>query len=178
MILRQVILLFALVCASALQADERILDYRSEIRVQPDGALHITETLRVRAEGREIRRGIYRDFPTRYRDRNGNRVVVDFTPVSVRRNGGSEPWHATDRANGVRVYAGSADRLLEPGVHEYELVYLTNRQLGYFERHDELYFNAVPIQMIYDRWTTQYSALWASHAADIKFQAEAKKENR
>ena len=39
----------------------------------------------------------------------------------------------------------------------------------------ELYFNAVPIQMIYDRWTTEYSALWASHAADIKYRAEAKK---
>jgi len=27
------------------------------------------------------------------------------------------------------------------------------------DRH--LYFNAVPIQMIYDRWTTEYSAVWA-----------------
>jgi predicted transcriptional regulator len=39
----------------------------------------------------------------------------------------------------------------------------------------ELFFNAVPIQMIYDRWTTEYSALWSSHAADIKYRAEAKK---
>ena len=41
-------------------------------------------------------------------------------------------------------------------------------------RRRRLYFNAVPIQMIYDRWTTEYSALWASHAADIKRKAEAK----
>ena len=40
----------------------------------------------------------------------------------------------------------------------------------------ELYFNAVPIQLIYDRWTTQYSAFWASHATDLKFQAEAKSQ--
>ena len=39
----------------------------------------------------------------------------------------------------------------------------------------ELFFNAAPIQMIYDRWTTDYSALWASHAIDIKFMAETKK---
>ena len=39
----------------------------------------------------------------------------------------------------------------------------------------ELFFNAASIQMIYDRWTTEYSALWASHATDIKFRAEAKK---
>ena len=39
----------------------------------------------------------------------------------------------------------------------------------------ELYFNAAPIQMIYDRWTTDYSALWASHVTDVIFKAEAKR---
>lgn len=40
-------------------------------------------------------------------------------------------------------------------------------------RKRELYFNAVPIQMIYDRWTTEYSSFWASKATDLKFQIEA-----
>ena len=140
---RLLLLLCALGLAVGLQADERILDYRSDIRVQPDGALHVTETLRVRAEGKAIRRGIYRDFPTRYRDRYGNRVVVDFTPVSVRRDGGSEPWHTERRSNGVRIYAGSSNRTVEPGIHEYEFVFVTNRQLGFFDQYDELYFNVV-----------------------------------
>ncbi len=38
----------------------------------------------------------------------------------------------------------------------------------------ELHFNVVPIQLIYDRWTTEYSQFWASHVTDIKFKAEAK----
>jgi len=42
----------------------------------------------------------------------------------------------------------------------------------------ELYFNAVPIQLIYDRWTTEYSALWASHVTDIKFKSETKKSKK
>ena len=37
-----------------------------------------------------------------------------------------------------------------------------------------LYFNAVPIQMIYDRWTTEYSAYWAGTMTRIKYLAEAK----
>ena len=49
----------------------------------------VSETIRVRAEGRDIRRGIYRDFPTRYRDRWGNRVNAEFVPLSVSRNGES-----------------------------------------------------------------------------------------
>jgi DNA-binding transcriptional ArsR family regulator len=36
-----------------------------------------------------------------------------------------------------------------------------------------LYVNAVPIQMIHERWTTEYSAYWAGQATRIKYFAEA-----
>jgi DNA-binding transcriptional ArsR family regulator len=36
----------------------------------------------------------------------------------------------------------------------------------------KLYFNAVPIQMIYDRWTDEYSAYWGGEVARIKYLAE------
>ncbi len=35
-----------------------------------------------------------------------------------------------------------------------------------------LYFNAVPIQMIHERWTTQYSALWAGQLTAFKHAVE------
>ena len=38
----------------------------------------------------------------------------------------------------------------------------------------ELYFNAAPIQLIYDRWTDEYSSFWATQAVDLKYQAEKK----
>jgi DNA-binding transcriptional ArsR family regulator len=41
-------------------------------------------------------------------------------------------------------------------------------------RRRRLYHNAVPIQMIYDRWTTEYSALWAGHVARVKYAVESK----
>ena len=107
--------LLLLLSPSAL-ADERILDYRSDILVHEDGWLTVTETLRVRAEGEQIRRGIYRDFPTRYKDQLGNSVRVEFEPQSVLRNGASEDWHSEERGNGVRIYIGSANRMLDPGI--------------------------------------------------------------
>jgi uncharacterized membrane protein YgcG len=142
MMLKRLLLLLLCVASSAA-ADERILDYRSHIEVHADGWLTVTETIRVQAEGQQIRRGIYRDFPTRYRDSLGNRVRVEFEPVSVLRNGSSEAWHTEDHSNGVRVYVGSSARLLDPGVHEYRLSFRTNRQLGFFDTYDELYFNAI-----------------------------------
>jgi uncharacterized protein YndB with AHSA1/START domain len=36
----------------------------------------------------------------------------------------------------------------------------------------ELYLNAIPIQSIYDRWISQYSARWASQLTSLKYQLE------
>ncbi|MEM8884364.1 MAG: helix-turn-helix domain-containing protein [Planctomycetota bacterium] len=35
-----------------------------------------------------------------------------------------------------------------------------------------LYFNPVPIQLIHDRWTTQYSAFWSERMVDLKSRVE------
>lgn len=35
-----------------------------------------------------------------------------------------------------------------------------------------LYFNAVPIQLIYERWSSEYSALWAGKMTALKYKLE------
>ena len=40
-----------------------------------------------------------------------------------------------------------------------------------------LYFNAVPIQMIHDRWTSEYSAYWSSNLTGIKYRAEMRAQS-
>jgi hypothetical protein len=135
-----IVLLFPLLGEQAF-ADERILSYHADVAIAADGELTVVETIRVRAERREIRRGIYRDFPTRYRDRYGRRVRVPFEVLSVTRDGRQEPWRVESAGAGRRVYIGSADVFLNPGEYAYELTYRTNRQIGFFEEHDELYWN-------------------------------------
>ena len=122
-------------------AAEEILDFHSAIIVQADGTVLVTETVQARAEGNQIKRGIYRDFPTDYRDRYGNRVKVSFDVLDVTRNGQAESFHSVQRSNGVRLYTGHKDRFLNHGVHTYEITYRTDRQLGFLENHDELYWN-------------------------------------
>jgi len=131
----------ALLLAVCASAEERILLFESEIVVSEDGALEITETIRVRAEGRAIRHGIYRDFPTLYRTRWLARRAVPFEVVRVLRDGRREPYHSKRLTNGVRIYIGSKGRTLKPGEYTYTLVYRTAKQLGFFEDHDELYWN-------------------------------------
>lgn len=141
MSLRLGLALVSLTLADLCLADERILDFHSEVSIVADGRMQVAERIRVRTEGTEIRRGIFRDFPTEYRDRLGNRYGVTFDVQSVRRDDAPEPYFEESRGNGVRVYVGSADRLLDPGEYTYEIRYTTDRQIGFFESHDELYWN-------------------------------------
>lgn len=131
----------AIACASLADADERIIRYASTITVHSDGTLDVHEEIQVRAEGQKIRRGIFRDFPTIYRGQDGREFRVGFDFLSARRNGQSEPWRTEGRSNGVRVYLGDANVVLPTGEHTYELDYRTDRQLGFFADHDELYWN-------------------------------------
>lgn len=123
------------------QDDERILRFHSDVTIHEDASLTVVETITVRCARDQIRRGIYRDFPTRYRDKWYMPIRVKFEIVSVKRNGNPEPYHTEDISNGVRTYFGSEIELLSVGEHTYEFTYQTDRQLGFFEDHDELYWN-------------------------------------
>ena len=111
-----------------------------------DGWIEVTERIKVRAEQKRIQRGIYRDFPTEYKDNLGNDHVVAFEPLTVLRNDEPEAFHTDDRYNGIRVYFGSSGRLVEPGEHTYTFRYRASRMLGYFEQHDELYWNVTGLE--------------------------------
>ncbi|MDH3988415.1 MAG: DUF2207 domain-containing protein [Gammaproteobacteria bacterium] len=130
-----------LLATGIASADERILSYHSDILIRADGWIEVTETIRVRAEGNQIRRGIYRDYPTQYEDRFGNDVEVLYEPRSVTRNGQPEDFNSESYRNGVRTYFGRSDRLLQPGEHTYAYRYDAGRMLGFFEDYDELYWN-------------------------------------
>ena len=137
-------LLIALVLfAAKAQAQERILSYDILVEVRKDASLDVTERIGVRAEGNQIRRGIYRDFPTRYKDRFGNQVKVALEVKSVERNDVIEPWFTEKMSNGVRINTGNDDFLPVPADYVYTLRYRTTRQLGFFSDHDELYWNAI-----------------------------------
>ena len=46
---------------------------------------------------------------------------------------------------------------------------IVSRKEGRTRRH---YVNAAPIQMIYDRWTTEWSALWGGRLAEVTYRVE------
>src|SRR5258708_27377949 len=126
---------------SALAHSERILDYQSDITLEDDGSLQVTETITVRSTGHKIRHGIFRDFPTSYKDPYNNRYTVGFEMLSATRDSAPEKFRVEDQFNGKRIYLGNLNALVSPGRHVYTLTYTTNRQLGFYKDHDELFWN-------------------------------------
>ena len=114
----------------ASYASERILSFDSRIIVHKDSTMTVTETIKVNAEGNQIKRGIYRDFPTKYtiyRNSAKFRYIVDFKVKEVLRDGTPEPYHFASLSNGKRVYIGDSNAYVQPGVHTYMLLSHTHK---------------------------------------------------
>jgi len=135
------IALASLWLSAAALADEAIEQFSSIIDLSKDGSILVTETIRVRGEGVKIRRGIYRDFPMVFQDASGREHRVGFEVVSVKRDGSHEDYRLEAAGRATRVYIGNADRFLGPGNFTYELTYRTDRQIRFFNTHDELFWN-------------------------------------
>ena len=118
--------------------------YGVEIDVQRDGSLEVTETITAYALGRQIRRGIYREFSLlnveRYQPSN------PYTIISAKRDGVPiNNWFTDGGSTFYQVYMGSKSRSLETGRwYTYELKYRVSKAILQFEDHDLLYWNAIP----------------------------------
>ena len=125
----RVLLLSLCLWPLGLPAAEVIEDFAVELGLGRDGMLTVTERITVQAEGREIRRGIYRDIPVRYSLPWG---LVRQTPIdklSATRNGQPESVKRERQGAFQRFYLGSPNILLEPGRYTYELRYRVDPQL-------------------------------------------------
>ena len=122
-------------------APERITSFISDITVNSDATLTVQESIEVMCEQESIRHGIVREFPTSYRDAYGTYYNVDFKIQSITHNGYDASYQVESVSNGKKIYIGDKNILLAEGLHLYSITYTTNRQLGFFHGHDEIYWN-------------------------------------
>ena len=138
---RVALLLLLTLAAVPARADdiERITDFQQDIAVARDGTMDVRETITVNAQGDTIEHGIYRDFPTIYR--GAHTVHVRFDVEGATLDGKPAPFGTEQIENGTRLRIGDAGALLSHGLHVFAIHYATDRQIGFFARGDELYWN-------------------------------------
>ena len=148
---------------------ERILLYEVDLTVDTSSVLTVTEKIRVNAMGQAIQRGIYRSLPLR-RMLNGQDVAVRYYVRSVRKNGEAEKYHTKRESGSYVIYLGDKNVFLSPGIYDYEITYDTDKQIGFFDTYDELYWNATgtdwvfPIDRAVARITLPQNAAILQHA--------------
>ena len=127
----------------AAGAEEKINRFDVGIEVRQNGDILVTETINVAVEGRDIRRGIFRDLPRYYADdlKPGDKLPYQYDVRRVRRDGRKEPYTIEHDGNAYRIRIGDADVLLDYGAHTYVIEYEVKNQIRYFDDHDELYWN-------------------------------------
>ncbi len=141
--------LWLLLLGANARAEERITNFVSNVIVNKDASLLVIEEITVVAEGNHIKRGIYRDFPTKYKMTDGSKRKVGFEVLEVMRDGQQENFHIEDRGRGwKRVYIGNKNIYLSQGTYTYTIKYKTDRQIRYFNNYDEVYWNATG-----DQWS-------------------------
>ena len=138
-----VAVLFALVITGTVHAREEIRSYLVDIEVRTDASIEVTETITVNAEGTDIRRGIYRDIPLRTKDNRGLWSSIGFDLIEVLHNGQPSPYHTEWNGPFFRILIGDADVYIPHGEHKYEIRYVIDKQLQYFDQYDEIYWNAI-----------------------------------
>lgn len=117
--------------------------FASDIEIQKDGRLAITEAIDVDFQSLTDRHGIFREIPVRYRwdpDPTMERVY-ELSVQSVRDAAGRSLTYetSTEGAN-FRIKIGDADRTVR-GKQTYRIAYTVRGALNGFPDHDELFWN-------------------------------------
>ena len=66
---------------------------------------------------------------------------VGFTLLDASLDGGPVESRREAIGNGVRIKLGDPDTYVSPGEHSYAIHYRATRELGFFPKYDELYWN-------------------------------------
>ena len=138
-------LIFLFSSFQIIHAQEYIDKYHVDITILDNGNISVTETIKVWAEGKAIKRGIYRWFPLANTEHY--QLPMPYSITKVTRNGQREKIGkiviiARDRAE---YYFGDPNKFIEPNAfHEYAISYEVDRAVLQFAESDQLYWNIIP----------------------------------
>ncbi|MCT2562717.1 DUF2207 domain-containing protein [Chryseobacterium herbae] len=119
---------------------EKIISFHSDIEVDKNSGITVTENIKVYSLGNNIKRGIFRALPLS-RNLNNKTQRVRYDIISVKKNGIDENYHEETGDGYLKIYAGNKDIILDPGTYNYEIKYKTENQIGFFPKYDEFYWN-------------------------------------
>jgi len=141
-----VLLVFGLTVVATGQgpawAQEAVLDYQTEIDVEPNGDLLVTEISKVRAESNQIRTTFDRELPLDFRAPDGQVVSTDIEILGASRNGTTAEVSAVPRGDVLHVAIGDPNVALRAGEYVFRLRYRCRGQILHDGKRALLYWRS------------------------------------
>ncbi len=142
-------LLFFCLClapgrSEAAPSPFRVLDYTTEVRIETNADITVTETITVDIPTSGTNKGIIRDIPVnpRWRDKGRQKVRLQVESAAI----DGKPCRRDDveLTEGLcSIYMRDVSSYLSAGQHVFVLRYRMSEQLGFFPEYDELNWNAI-----------------------------------
>ncbi len=135
------IMLIILPSKTAFAASEQILGFYSQITINTNASIDVSEQISVYANQEKIIRGIVRRFPTHYTDSYGVSHKTSYQIKSVLLNNSPIDYHISSSGDQLSLYIGSKSVTLPPGIYTYTINYHANNAVNFLKDADELYWN-------------------------------------
>lgn len=118
---------------------EKINSFNSQIVINKDGTINVTENISYDFEGLE-KHGIYRNIPY-IKTMNGKKYEMKIEVLSVNdENNNSYTFQSSNTNENVQIKIGDSNELVT-GIRDYIIKYKVGGALGYYQTFDELYWN-------------------------------------
>ncbi|NLD06023.1 MAG: DUF2207 domain-containing protein [Synergistaceae bacterium] len=140
----------ALLCAAVFvilsaaqfaEAMETFNRFHADLVINENSSVEVTEEILVNVENIEINRGIIRSLPVEYRDGEGNSIELGLEIIDIKLDGQDVSWSSVRSGINVNVKIGDANKIIPKGLHTFLIRYQVERHIGFFDDHDELYWN-------------------------------------
>lgn len=134
-----ILLTFSVTQVKAADYGYTINDFRSDITIQENGEVNITESINVDF-GQIEKHGIYRYIPYLYEDENHNKTYTKIEIKSVMRDGVPENYSLNKDKSNIILKIGKSNRTVNGG-HIYTINYNATGILRKYNDHTQLYWN-------------------------------------
>lgn len=137
--LTAVVLICLLPCC--VFAAEEIVAFHQNIAIQKNSDIYVTENITLNVENIAILHGIKRVFPTTRKDTDGRSRPIGFEVEKTLLDGKQIEYSTDYSDDNAIVKIGSAESIIPRGRHTFTLCYTAKGEIGFFDDHDELYWN-------------------------------------
>jgi uncharacterized membrane protein len=136
------LLSFLLPChAQSNNDDEKILYFDSNIVINKDASIDVTENISVYAHQNKIIHGIVRRLPVNITDSEGVKHHANYKIQQILFNNQSAEYHAQFVSDQYEIYIGNKNVALAPGIYTYTIQYHTDNAIDFLRDEDEFYWN-------------------------------------